>query len=429
MSGPTISGNYRGFAFFKKETDADSAKRSLEFWQRFARQHEETDRVHKRVKESVISPTAGSFLREMEYYYANKIPKEWDRFNFEYLRLLYNSTGQSVKLVHPQVLELSVIFDVRISLTVNPFFRFLNQFRSFVGVLDDFWLHYNMNGALLGDMRSAPPGVREMERMAVSWMEGLTHNDTVLEDVFVLLLDRYNQIGRKPKKEPFFEKVVSGIHLSKEIRRRAISHIMRAETLYKLRHKYPELEEFIVAQLKRLPQFISSTESRREEILSRRPALDINMLADVLEPHYGQLGRRIVQKLARMIIRARRNTFSKRTRAPPGYIGVIGVTEKQGNNYILRVIPGQDPYQELPVMCNRDMKLIYPVGSLFIVWLPLKVTGEERYYRSYNNVAHHIDFPLLLNQGAEEAEEMEGEETEGKEGEKLEGELSQDIFD
>lgn len=414
MDIPTISGNYQGFAFFKSEAQADLAEKALSFWARFARIHDRPERVGKRLLDSIHSSNKESIEKEIALYYAPLPPRDLDRINFEYLRTLFGQSELAWRRVHRKVIQLQVMFDTRLVLAVNPFFRFFKQFKGFSGILDEFWLRYNPNGTIGPAINGIPPGVREMESAALDWMDTIEHNDTVLEDVFLLLLDRYAKVGSVQRKETFFERVVGGTHLSKEIRRRSVKLITRSELLLLLRHRHPDMAEDIDRQIRSLEEYISSTETNREKLLQRIDLLDRRTVETSLQEHYSHLGEKLIRKLAKVIVRVRRNTFSRRTRAPEGHVGVVCTSTLEGKRYIAKVLPGQPPFKELLVRCDKEVRFVHPLGSLFVVWLSTEVTGEEQYYKSYNNVALPIEFPKLLfdpeEEKMEDAEDNEPEE-------------------
>lgn len=407
MDAPSISGNYRGFVFFKSEEQTNFAEEALSFWKRFAKTHEHAERVGKRVLGSIITTNKKEVVEEISRYYAPIPPRSLERVSFEYLRTCFGQGQISWKKVYPKVLQLQVIFDTRIVLRANPFFRFFKQFKGFCGILDEVWQHYNANGSISVSLTGVPPGVREMEHTAIEWMNSINHNDTVLEDIFLLLLDRYRKIKTFKRKEAFFEKIVGGTHLSKEIRRRAVKQITKLEQLMLLKHRHADMAEDIDRQIRNLEEFIASTESHREKILTRLDLLDRTTVESSLLAKYSHLESKLIRKLAKIIVRIRKNTFSARTKAPKEHIGVLCTSMLEGKRYIVRVLPGQPPYKELLVSCDKEVRFVYPLGSLFVVWLPAEVTGEEKYYRSYNNVALHIDFPVHLSEPKEQEEESE----------------------
>ncbi|RMG26032.1 MAG: hypothetical protein D6732_21725 [Methanobacteriota archaeon] len=410
MDVPTISGNYRGFAFFRSGEHTPLVEKALAFWQRFAKQHDQAERIGKRLLGSITTTERDEIVREMEQYYAPPPPRNLERINFEYLRTCFGQGQLTWRRVHPKVIQLEVIFDTRLSLSVNPFFRFFKQFKGFCGILDEFWMHYNANGTIGSGINAVPPGVREMESTAIEWMESIDYNDTVLEDVFLLLLDRYTKTRAFKRKETFFERVVGGIYLSKEIRRRALKQITKLDQLILLRHRHPDMQEEIDRQIRSLEEFIASTESHREHMLTRLDLLDRATVESTIRERYTHLEEKLIRKLAKMIIRVRKNTFSSRAKAPEGHVGVVCTSVLDGNRYIIRVLPGQPPFRELLVRCDKEIRFIHPIGSLFVVWLPRVVTGDEKYYRSYNNVALHIEFPTLLVEPEGERDEEDEEE-------------------
>ncbi len=403
-----ISGNFELFVFFKTEEETDFAMQMLQYWQARARLHEIPQPLYKRVKDIAILPQddRADFFKMVERYYA----EGEETVNFAYLRLLYGSDFEA-KRVHDQIIYISGTLIPHLSLTANPFIRFFKQFRKFVGVLDEYSNQYNINGSLTNDVNQIHLfGVREIERIALDWAAIQQSSSLMLNKVFAFLINRYKRLGELQRKESLFEKVVDIKVLSQDLREDAIKFVKTLETLQIMLHRHPELHAALTQQIRQLPEYIAAPQEKRSELLGRNsaPSLDRGAVFESLKARYPSSEPRVLQKLAKTIVRVRKNTFSQRTRAPEGYVGVVATTELEGHDFVVRVLPGQPPYEELKVRCSRDTRLLYPVGSFFVVWLPIATDGTEQLYTSYNNILHYLDFPPLVVEDKKE-EEGEGE--------------------
>lgn len=386
------------FAIFSPPTYAQVCQATVQEWIQYAVDKNKEAPLFNRVLTSLkFSKNEKRLLKKMR---KTAVPKDklTSSYTYEYFRVFVEDSYLSEPVVMYSSQQFAVLrirgsLDSRISMAVNPIIRFLYQFDGYVGIVSEDMANFSRTGkCLTHPQQTKIYGIRYAESLL---LELLQTKDEFAEGELQLIthiISRYRNITTPiKKKNPLFAAICNS-SLSLDLRLIAVQRSTNLELLNSLLQNQ-ELSQFA---RKRLKEILATKEVDQSHYLVPRvisPLSTETVQAQLLK-QFANIDRadRLSQKLAKIMIRVRKNTYSQRCIAPDGYVGVVCQSVSAGNSLDIIVLPGQEPFETLRVRTSRDVREIYNPGSFFVVWLAEIPKPRDDYYISHSNTLLPISF-------------------------------------
>lgn len=384
-----LRGKFDLFYMFKEQRSRDYAQQALNFFLHNAKRYDSAHPVFKRVIRNLYGRNMEVLIEHFFINPEDHQTSEYKAVDFEYLRILEGSYVDLVEPVGTRILR--VITRIERTMLINPFTRFFVQFDGYIGNLSRSGHFFSPNGKL-APKRQGIAGLRQIENVLLSSfsdeIDELTGNYLDLVNLFFELLEENKFIHQDE---------ILLVLLSKELDRktflRAIRAINDTNLLLPLYQKHEgwrkkeirfRLEEEQIKTLYEKPASIAHPEY---------PAIDTEGVKEKLKKIFHERKNYDVflNRLATTMSRVRENTYSKKTRAPDGYIAAMVYTTPGDDGRNAIILPGQEPLVIKPVACNQQIKEDYPLGSVFVVWISKKTINTKSYvYQSKNKNLFYI---------------------------------------
>ena len=377
------------FYIFKEQRSRDYAQQALNFFLHNAKRYDSVHPVFRRVTRNLYGKNMEALIEHFFINPENHQTSEYKTVDFEYLRILEGSYVDLVEPVGTRILR--VITRIERTMQINPFTRFFVQFNGYIGNLSRSCHFFSPNGKLTPKHQGIA-GLRQIEKVLLNSfneeIDDLTGNYLDLVNLFFELIAENKFIHQDE---------ILLVLLSKELDRKiflkAIHAINDTNMLLPFYQKQEgwrkkeirfRLEEEQIKSLYEKPKSIAHPEY---------PAIDTEGVKEELKKifHKRKNYEVFLNRLATTMFRVRENTYSKKTRAPGGYIATMVYTTPGDDGRNAIILPGQEPLAIKPVASNQQIKEDHPLGSVFVVWISKETINTKSYvYQSKNKNLFYI---------------------------------------
>ncbi len=384
------------FIFFKEDRFLKLQLNKIRYWKKHAKLNDSSLIIGKRIKEMFKTKDNINTKRIQHYFIEDEIlfiDRSVSVSNSE-LSIFRVFGHESANLI--QVEEFSskvMLIEYEIPedfISVDPIVRYFYKKPGFIGFLtsttsiSNTGVFQEMRGERRRGLRLIEKEIQELEKEAK------------FESVVSLYADTVHNT-HQPTQE-FLMKMLGSNFLSTPIKSKLVDIISEPKLLklcYTVTTK--EVQNKIVVKIQQLEDYISSPQEKRDQKLNfielERYKREVSNFLDSKFANLSELRR---QKLGKIFVQIRRGTYSERCKPPQSYQGVICHSLLDGNSVIVKVLPSQFPFEEKRVQCDKEVRLIYPLGSLFVAWLSLERLRHDNYV-SFNSTLLYLNVSMITS--------------------------------
>jgi hypothetical protein len=377
------------YSFFKSERDRNFIEQAFNYAKTNLHKQAKPLPLFKRIEKTMVKINT-ELIEEINIHYIDPhllIGSPYENMNYQYLRLIH----QSVKNLKLERLYDKILYiefpDTKITLKVHPIMRFLYPFKGYIGSYFSDITNYSANG-LHKDNLQLIYGIREIEKIIISNInEGDSFNAKFLE-LIDIYLNRYNKNDFE-KKDTILLAIIKS-QLPDHLKQEALEYIHIKNNLLDLTDE--NLSDVIKEEINN--KISKKFKTKENEIIKE---LNEDELISTLQELYpGEEDSRMVRKLAKIMKKVRKGTYSVRCKPPEGYVAVMCRSILDGHFIQMEVLPGQEPFEVKLVRASREIREIHSIGTFFVCWISKsQIENKEEkssYYISYANTLLPIFF-------------------------------------